>query len=314
MIVREDEENTRRVLDSIQGLYDKCIIAVDSRPESDKVFDLVSMYPGVTAYRQVWPGRFDTARQDVLTRVNNDFKYVGCCDSDEVLVEPSPREVRKFLLEKEPKAINVNIRYSVDVGPNFGGDSYLRTKIWNLSYPRKWVGRVHEYPQCLEYYDPTPKRDIIFEHLKVDHKSYRSELIIENIIADIKEEGLVRWYPYLAQEYRAIGKFTEAIESCKSYISLENAEDQHLKVALEELMFNLDSITPNKWKSLINVLSELELVYPFIANNPIICEYLATCYFHNGERLIAKYLHNNAKSLDILNQQDFIYENDSWLS
>ena len=298
MIVREDDENLKKVLDSIQGLYDELIIGVDSRPESDNVFDLVQLYANVIAFRQEWPGRFDRARQEVLNKVSLQATYIGCCDSDEVLATPSPLEIRQWLQETQPKAVNVGIKYLYDVGPNFKGATYLRTKIWKAEYPRHWVGWIHEYPTVNdEFHLPTAARHIIFEHLKVDHKAYRSELIIEAMLSDIKR-GLVRWYPYLAQEYRALGQHERAIDCCLLYFKTKDIKDKHVSVALEELLYNLNVITPNKWQAFLSKMTNLEnLNYNVLQTNAIICEYVALAYYYLDNRELGKHWHRKALSL-----------------
>jgi tetratricopeptide (TPR) repeat protein len=316
MIVREDDENLKLVLNSIQGLYDELVIGVDSRPESDNVYKLIQSYPNTVAFRQEWPGRFDAARQDVLNRVSPKATYIGCCDSDEVLVSPSPIEIRKFLYESQPKAVNIAIKYTEDVGPNFKGASYLRTKIWSASHPRGWIGWIHEYPGCkAEYNIPTPARHIIFEHLKVDHKKYRSDLIINSMLQDINN-GLFRWYPYLAQEYRAVKNYDEAMKCCIIYITREDAEDQHIKVALEEYLYNLGITTPTKWACFLENIMSLIEKNPFLNDKAVVCEYIAIAHFYNGDKEAGKIWHGKALNLLKKDSRDhiFITNNDKFFN
>lgn len=316
MIVREDDENLKKVLDSIQGLYDELIIGVDSRPESDNVFDLVQLYANVIAFRQEWPGRFDRARQEVLNRVNPKATYIGCCDSDEVLATPSPLEIRQWLQETQPKAVNVGIKYLFDVGPNFKGSTYLRTKIWKAEYPRQWVGWIHEYPSVIgEFHTPIAARHIVFEHLKVDHKAYRSELIIKAMLSDI-DRGLVRWYPYLAQEYRALQNYDEAIKCCLLYLQTENIEDRHIKVAIEEYLYLSNILSDNKWGSFLDKVTELiNNGFTSLQENAIMCEYLAMGYYYTNQKEISKQWHRKALSLfDDSRDQQFIKNNNKYFS
>lgn len=315
MIIREDDENVFKCMESLQGLYDECVIGIDDRPESDNVFKLVNMFPNVRAFRQTWPGRFDLARQDVLNRVNPDADYIGCCDSDEILTNPNPVEIRKYLEQEQPKAVNVAIRYFEDVGPNFKDQSYLRTKIWNTKFPRQWVGWIHEYPQCInEYNAPVPKPDIIFDHLKVDHKQYRSDFIIYAMTEDIKN-GTIRWYPYLAQEYRSIKQHDKAIDCCMKYITNAEAEYQHMKVAVDELYYNIqllhnDNVNSVFLKILLNAITEL----PKLLMNPVINEYIAISSYYLGDTETAKHCHSVAvANIDLTCVHlDFINKNNVW--
>jgi hypothetical protein len=316
MIVREDRENFEKCLNSIQGLYDELVIGIDSRPESDDVFELTKHYPNITAFRQDWPGRFDTARQDVLSRVSPKATHIGCCDSDEYLLTPSPVEIRQYLHETKPKAVNLAIKYTEDVGPNFKGASYLRTKLWDAKHPRGWIGWIHEYPACKgEYNIPTPARHIVFEHLKVDHKYYRSDLIINSMLQDINN-GLSRWYPYLAQEYRAIKNHDEAMKCCIIYITKEDSEDQHVKVAIEEYLYNLEKTTPNKWISFLEKMTPLMEENPFLKDKAVICEYVAIAYFYSEEKETGKTWHKKALTLFNKDSRDhvFIEKNDRFFN
>lgn len=315
MIIREDEENVFQCMEALQGLYDECVIGVDDRPESDSVYNTVKMFPGVKAFRQTWPGRFDLARQDVLKRVNPDADYIGCCDSDEILASPNPSEIRKYLIKEQPKAVNLAIRYFEDVGPNFKDQSYLRTKLWNAKYPREWIGWIHEYPQCVgDYHAPTPKPDIIFNHLKVDHKQYRSDFIIQAMEQDIKD-GTVRWYPYLAQEYRSIKSYDKAINSCLNYIKYENAEHQHMKVAVEELFYNIKLLHEKETdRAFLNLIFHTIAELPKLIINPVINEYIAISSYYLGDMITAKHCHSVALANRdaTCSHLDFIIDNNQW--
>jgi tetratricopeptide (TPR) repeat protein len=306
-------------LDSIQGLYDECIVAVDDRPESDEVFEAIQIYPNLVAYRQKWPGRFDYARQEVLNRVSTNATYVGHCDSDEVLLQPSPRAIREILFEEQIRAVNVGILYKDYVGPHEPGGIYLRTKIWKTDHVRKYVGKIHEYPTVQgENIIPTPRRDIIFEHQKVDHKAYRSEFIIKSMIEDI-ENGHTRWLPYLGEEYRADGKYDQALGAFRRYLRLDIKDvehSQHLKKCLEEMIRTLDSVyngdQREKWRAFCNELAAVNEQAPFLQSNPIFWEYYALSRWYLDGKDAARGFHDHAKSLDPEQKESFIWNNDQF--
>jgi hypothetical protein len=319
MIVREDTENMIKCLDSLQGLYDECIVAVDDRSESDEVFKAIKIFPHVVAYRQKWPGRFDICRQEVLRRVSPDATYIGCCDSDEFLVQPSPRELRDLLFQEQPNAVNLAIRYQAQVGPNNPGSLYLRTKIWKTTYPRSWVGRIHEYPACTgEFVCPTPYCNIIFDHGKVDHKLYRTDYIISCMLDDISK-GFTRWYPYLGEEYRADGRYKEALEACKSYLFLDIKDrewNQHLKKCLNELILIFSLIHNGdeklKWEAFRSLLQEVDKAVPFLKKSAIFWEYYSIPWYYLEGSDASREFHEIAKSLDPEKKQDFIWNNDRY--
>ena len=321
MIVREDKENLIKCMDALQGVYDECIIAVDSRPESDEVFEAIQIYPHHVTYRQPWPGRFDLARQEVLDRVNPKATYIGHCDSDERLTIPKTgRELREMLYNEQPRAVNIGIRYQEQVGPHEPGRVYLRTKIWKNDHVRKYIGAVHEYPACRgETVIPTPYHNRIeFLHLKIDHKYYRSDLIIQTMLRDI-ECGHIRWLPYLAEEYRYNRKYDEALGCCKKYLLLEikdSEHPQHLKKCLEEMLavlfFKHDSVETAKWESFKVELERVNCEVNFLRDNPIFWEYYAMSLWYTSDKDVARLFHERAKSLDPEKRDLFIWQNDQF--
>lgn len=315
MIVREDYDNFIQVFDSLQGLYDELIVAVDDRKESDKVFDFLESKEKVKPFRQKWPGRFDLARQETLEKVSKDATFIGCCDSDEILISPTPLEIRDLLQKLNPPAANIYVKYLTNVGPHEAGQVYLRTKIWNSRYPRKWVGRIHEYPKCIDKYVEPVVLPLLFHHLKVDHKHYRSKLIIDTILFEIKEKNVTRWYPYLAQEYRGEKEYDKALECCSKYLQLSRTEDEHVKTALEEalLIFDKTKLESDKWLEFLSWLCPIIDQKETLLNSPIICEYLAMGSFYLKRIDIAKVFHDKAISLsDHSNVYKFIMRNSEY--
>jgi hypothetical protein len=317
MICREDKDNMLLCLDSLQGLYDECIVAVDDRPGSDEVFEAIQIYPNLTAYRQKWPGRFDFARQDVLTRINQNATYVGCCDSDEVLVRPSPRELRELLYNEQPRAVNLGIQYRANVGPNKEGNVYLRTKIWKRDHPRRWVGKIHEYPACQEeFVVPTPYRNIIFDHQKIHHTDYRLAFIVNAMLEDIAN-GHTRWYPYLGEEYRSDGQYEQALVAFRQYLRLpviDIEHDQHIKKCLEEMIATLALVYNGdhtaKWSALKVELEAVNSEVSYLKDNPVFWEYYALSVWYLFGKGKAKEFHEKAKSLDPEKKQEFLWSND----
>jgi len=128
--------------------------------------------------------------------------------------------------------------------------------------------------------------------------------------------GTVRWYPYLAQEFRSLKKFEAAINYCHLYVILENSEDQHLKVALDEVLFIFDlSEKEDKWVLFQGWLESITYEYPEIQDKSVICEYLAMTYYYLDKKDKAKTWHQKAVRLsDESQEQKFITNNDKFYS
>lgn len=185
---------------------------------------------------------------------------------------------------------------------------------------RKYVGAVHEYPAVRgEIVIPTPYRDRMeFLHLKVDHKHYRTPLIIETMLKDI-EDGHTRWLPYLGEEYRADGQYDQAMLSFRQYLRL-NIRDpehpQHLKKTLEEMLATLvlrhGGDERQKWESFKAEFKQVDREVDFLRDSPIFWEYYAVSVWYTVSKEVACLFHERAKSLDPEKQDVFIWQNDQF--
>lgn len=310
MIIRGHTDETLQALESLQGLYDGVIIAVDDREDSDEVFQAIQHYPNTYPYRQNFAkfGRYDLARQDALNRIpiknlqtEEPVDYIGWSDSDELLAS-NPYNVRKWLSENRPEAVNCGIYYSYGIGGHQSGQVYRngRVRIWKYG-TRIWNRPCHEYPSPINGIDEPVIGDIIFNHIKQDNTEYRADHHIELMQKEI-DSGLVGWLFYQAKEY----EFKYDIEGAKKtyFKYLQSGDMINFEEALSK--FCNFYLTDKQYSDLIQELNKLTL------QHPLIYEYLAISYYWNNNLPEAKKNHLEAKKLDIINKYPHIKENDKY--
>lgn len=310
MIIRGHTHEALQALESLQGLYDGMVIAVDDRNDSDEVFGAIQHYPNIYAYRQNFArlGRYDLARQDALDRIpiknpytEESINYIGWSDSDELLAS-DPYEIRKWLSETQPEAVNCGIYYSYAVGGHQAGQTYRngRVRIWKAS-TRIWCRPCHEYPAPINGIDNPVMGDIIFNHIKQDNKEYRADHHIELMQKEI-DSGSVGWLFYQAKEY----EFKYDIDGAKKtyFKYLQSGDTNNFDEAISK--FCNFYLTNKEYDDLIKKLIELKIPHP------LVCEYLAIAYYWKNDLVSACISHEEAKKLDKENKYSHIKDNDNY--
>ena len=313
MIIKDELEVTLRSLDSLQGVYDENIVAVDSDPSQDELYERIKVYPNTFVYRQKWHDRFDVARQDALDRVSKKAVYIGWSDSDEELVTPTPREIREYLYDKRPPSVNICLRYLQKVGPCEPGD-YFRVRMWRTDEPRVWRDAVHEYP---DYQGTTNsaladnKYDIVFNHLRAGDGDYRADFNIKSMINDLKQGGTWR-LPRLSGECRGVGRYKEALDFARQGVSI-SARFDIMNDSMKELLLVCNDLG-DQWTLVKFHLLDLMNLKPELKETPFVLEYLALSYYYTKDIDSARELHEKAKRLDPDKTLKFIMENDGFFN
>ena len=304
MLVRGHVQETALALNSLQGLYDGIVIAVDDRPDSDEVFEVLQHYPNMNAYRQNFDdfGRYDLARQDCLNRVPKGIDFVGWSDSDEVLVT-DPYKVRQWLSESRPEAVNCGIHYVYPIGGHVAGQTYRngRVRIWKAG-TRLWTRSCHEYPAPINGIDEPVIGDVIFNHIKEDPTEYRADHHIELMQKEI-DGGNVGWRYFQAKEYEIKGDIVGAINTYYEFLKSdpENYFDEAV-AKMSEMSFNIKD-----YEGLIQKLLEVK-------ERPTVLEYLAIASYWKGNHFIANTFHERAKLADPENNYPHFRQNDVYFT
>lgn len=279
MLVRGRVDYTIAAMNSLQDLYDGMIIGVDSRPDSDEVYEVLARYPNVQVYRQNFEDfrHFGNMRQDVLDRVP-ECDYVGRSDSDEVLVS-SPLLIRQWLTENRPDAVNFATHYLHDVGWNKAGDVVREgsIRIWKYG-TRRWGNPVHEYPYTIQQEGPSPiMSDFVFEHIKDNPEEHRADLHIDIYQTEI-DKGDYEFLWYQAKEYLVKGDTNKAISLCFEYLKYGANNEQSFERALwgmSELCKQQHDIGGLLWR--------LRKIVPIAPNHPVLLKYIEEAIALGGE-------------------------------
>lgn len=310
MIIKDEIDVTLRSLDSLQGLYDECILAVDSDKDQDELYELLKIYPNTFVYRQKWHNRFDTARQDALDRVSKKSVYIGWSDSDEELVTPRPREIREYLYKDRPSAVNVILRYLFKVGPCNPGD-YYRVRMWRTDEPRVWIDSVHEYPAYKGNNSALADNNfgIVFNHLRSGDGDYRADFNIQRMLEDVNQGGYWR-LPRLSGECRGVGRLEDALKYAKDGFLLTDQFDV-INDSMNELLLTCGELSnEHKWGLVREHLFDILNAKPKLADSPFINEYLALSYYYENNLGKARDFHQKALELDTKQEFMFIVTND----
>ena len=279
MIIRGGHTDwTKASLDSLQGLYDGIVIGVDDREDSDEIYDILNCYPNTILYRQHFEDfrHFGKMRQDVLDRVPP-CSYTGRSDSDEVLVS-NPYEIRKWLADTKPEAVNFATHYLHDVGWNKAG-TVVRAgsvRIWKYG-TRRWGNPVHEYPYPINGIDEPVMSDFVFEHIKDNPAEYRADLHIDLYQTEI-DKGAHEFLWFQAKEYVIKGDIDKAIALCFEYLKYGVNNEK----SFERALWGMSELCKQQgdYKGLLWRLRKLVPIAPFY---PGLSKYIGEAIALGGE-------------------------------
>ena len=301
MIIKDfgHTEEIVEAVSSIQGLYDYAIIAVDDGVESDNIYNELQYFPNTKVYRQAWwkmKKRYDLARIDVLNQVPDYMDYIGWSDGDEILYD-DPYEIRKWIVENDPEAVNFGIRYLYAVGGHEAGGVYPRPKMWKKG-TRVWARPCHETPWPPDAVDSP----FIFNHVKKDNSEYAADHCLHLMQIEI-DNGDTNWLYFQARENVIKGDIESAKAKVIAY--LNTGDTQFIDNAL--ILIGEALIKEHKFQELISYFISLNIQHPRLQ------EYLAIAAYYKGDVPLAKAFHTAAKILDPDNNYPYIRDNDTWL-
>ena len=134
-MVRNGEETLEATIYSVVGQTDR-ILACMAGESTDGTEELLQTHNAVITHRP-WKDNFAAARNHLFDFARmQGAEWVLLLDADDVLVCDSLRTVIQRLDECHCTSALVSIR--------FGSLRYMQKRLFNLSAPGAWVGRVHE--------------------------------------------------------------------------------------------------------------------------------------------------------------------------
>ena len=239
MIVREEEDNILNCLNSCNGLVDFTVVAVDSKKESDKTYNLIKDRENTYVYRQAWNNSFADARNDSLYKLLEKYPnvdYICWIYADdtwgtEYQGSISHETLRQRLEHQKPNVINNTYIYAEDVASNKPNLSYLRLRMFSHtpSSPPNfiWEGVAHEtlVQTNTSTYQTLSWSDWILIHNRnknIDWKN-KTRRNIDMLEKAVKENpNNTRTLFYLAREYKDYGDIEKSIVNFMKYINKSN--------------------------------------------------------------------------------------------
>ena len=214
MIVKDEEMNIARCLDSAASLVDEIII-VDTGSK-DQTVEIASKYTS-KVYSYLWNDDFSDARNYSFSKASMD--YCMWMDADDILENT---EKEKFLQLKETLSPDVDIvmmKYHTafdEVGkPSF---SYFRERWIRNCSKYRWIGAVHEVIP--------PSGSIVYSDIAVSHKKIkvqdpdRNLNIYRKVLAEGKHLEARQQY-YYGRELYYHKQYKEAVSVLEQFLLSE---------------------------------------------------------------------------------------------
>lgn len=143
MIVKNEEENLPKCLDSLKGIVDEMIV-VDTG-STDKTREVAASY-GAKVFEFEWTGDFSEARNFSFSKASCDYIYSA--DADEEL---DPDNQKRFLdlKEKDLEELGIDIVQmyycnQLEYRTVYNFDRELRPKLFRRVRPFTWEDPIHE--------------------------------------------------------------------------------------------------------------------------------------------------------------------------
>lgn len=215
MIVKDEEDNIARCLDSAKDLVDEMII-VDTG-SNDKTIEICRTY-GALVFPFPWQDDFAAARNFGLDKANQD--WVLWLDADEEIAPGNRDGLNNPTLFDDYDALSVPLI-------NFYGEKVDHDQVAKIAQPRffrnhmgfRFENKIHEWMNISSAYE---KERVGFLNLEIYHYGYLNAIIenkqkfrrnVNMLLRELKEEKSHAWtHYYLATEYYRNQEYLKAFE------------------------------------------------------------------------------------------------------
>jgi len=246
MIVRDEEENLPRCLESIKGVADE-IIVVDTGSK-DRTKEIALEY-GAKVYDHPWEDNFSLHRNQALGYATK--KFVLIIDADEeFFLTDEPEKFKKFL-KKLPDSYSTMSILAKDVQGGREVMQFNSARIFRRGMVQ-YQDRVHNQPK-------TDGKGGIYEHCFIKHYGYdltpekkeaKKQRILKMLGLRLKDNPK-DWdaYFYLCQCHAVNGEIDESIAAGETYIEHtgENIKDSVFFTMLRQYMKKGNEQKASEW-------------------------------------------------------------------
>lgn len=212
MIVKNEEKNIRKCLNSVKDLFEEIII-VDTG-STDKTKDYLKKYTK-NIYDFEWIDDFSAARNYAFSKATKD--YIMWLDADDIITKEDLKKLKQFKREMTNEfdiiMMKYNIAFDENNNPTF---SYYRERLLKREKNYKWYDRVHEY---IELSGNIKNEDISVTHDKTDFTISNRNLIIYESMEKNDEIFTPRNLYYYGRELYDHQKYDDAIKKLSEFLN-----------------------------------------------------------------------------------------------
>lgn len=232
LIVKNEEKNLKRVLDSAKGLWDELVI-VDTG-STDKTVEIAKQYTD-KIFNFTWVKDFSKARNFAFSKCTN--PWIMWLDADDVLHAKDVEVIKtEFNLIKNNLSIDfilMNYHYAVKTAKDVNNvgwseqDQPIATLVRERIIRKEaaiWRGRCHEH--ILVDFSKSNTIAASVWHMRTE-EDIKADINrnIELMKLEVKDNPSDRNYFYLGQEYFDSFKFEPAIEAYKQAFKISSIQD-----------------------------------------------------------------------------------------
>ncbi|WP_371025138.1 glycosyltransferase family 2 protein [Paraclostridium ghonii] len=308
MIVKNEEKNIKRCLESIYKIADEIVI-VDTGSD-DETLDICNQYDS-KIIKHKWNNDFSEARNISLDYATKD--YILFLDADEELSSVDLEKL-KLMLSKSKLAEGYFLKLINIINENEVGE-YVVFRLFKNKKNYRFRGKVHEQiANCIQKYNKEnciENIDIKIYHYGYDpnkvniEEKYKRNIGILNTYTE--EEKDAYYYYVLGNEYARITDFNRAIESYEKSMNVMDMKYNY--VFYPYLILN----TVKAYSNVKQFYKELKFIEKVKTTTPNFKDlYFMECLAHIECGKISRALESLNKYTDCLVENNYLYPNNNF--
>lgn len=246
MIVKNEEKNIKRCLESVKGLVDEIVI-VDTG-STDNTINIIKQYPNVKLYHFKWCDDFSAARNYAIE--NTTGEYILVLDADEYITAGTRNDLEFIMAQNSIGRILINSDFKKD-NQIFQSETFV-----SRFFPRevRYVGAIHE-----QLNSDKPRVNM---NLTVKHSGYfemnKSERNIPLLLKEVNKHPTDLYYLFqLGKELRINKQYEEAFQFLKKSYELNARKTAFYGELVVEL---INSGKECGKEEVLNIISENEQI------------------------------------------------------